>query len=37
MAKQILFDEAARKKILTGVETLAKAVKVTLGPKGRKL
>jgi chaperonin GroEL len=35
MAKQILFDEAARKKILTGVETLAKAVKVTLGPKGR--
>lgn len=35
MAKQILFDEAARKKILTGVETLSKAVKVTLGPKGR--
>ena len=35
MAKQILFDEAARKKILSGVETLSKAVKVTLGPKGR--
>ena len=35
MSKQILFDEAGRKKILTGVETLARAVKVTLGPKGR--
>ena len=35
MAKQILFDEAARKKLLNGVETLANAVKVTLGPKGR--
>jgi len=35
MAKQILFDEAARKKLLSGVETLANAVKVTLGPKGR--
>jgi chaperonin GroEL len=35
MAKQILFDEAARKKILKGVETLSRAVKVTLGPKGR--
>ena len=35
MAKQILFDEAARKKILQGVETLSNAVKVTLGPKGR--
>jgi chaperonin GroEL len=35
MGKQILFDEAARKKILKGVETLSKAVKVTLGPKGR--
>lgn len=34
-AKQILFDESARKKILTGVSTLARAVKVTLGPKGR--
>jgi chaperonin GroEL len=35
MSKQILFDEDGRKKILAGVETLAKAVKVTLGPKGR--
>jgi chaperonin GroEL len=35
MAKQLLFDEAARKKILKGVETLSRAVKVTLGPKGR--
>ena len=35
MAKQLLFDESARKKILSGVNALAKAVKVTLGPKGR--
>jgi chaperonin GroEL len=34
-AKQILFDEAARQEILRGVEILAKAVKATLGPKGR--
>ncbi len=34
-AKQILFDEAARAKILKGVELLSRAVKVTLGPKGR--
>jgi chaperonin GroEL len=34
-AKQLLFDEAARHKILRGVELLARAVKVTLGPKGR--
>ncbi|HND32206.1 MAG TPA: TCP-1/cpn60 chaperonin family protein, partial [Myxococcota bacterium] len=34
-AKQILFDVNARNKILTGVDTLANAVKVTLGPKGR--
>ena len=34
-AKQLKYDEAARKKILAGVEALAKAVKVTLGPKGR--
>ncbi|MFM7209785.1 MAG: chaperonin GroEL [Verrucomicrobiota bacterium] len=33
--KQILFDEAARRKVLNGVSTLARAVKVTLGPKGR--
>jgi chaperonin GroEL len=34
-AKQLLFDEAARQEILKGVEILAKAVKATLGPKGR--
>jgi len=35
MAKQLVFDEVARKKALKGVQTLAQAVKVTLGPKGR--
>jgi chaperonin GroEL len=35
MAKQISFHEAARKKIKIGVDKLADAVKVTLGPKGR--
>ncbi|RLC28382.1 MAG: chaperonin GroEL, partial [Deltaproteobacteria bacterium] len=35
MAKQLLFDENARRAILKGVEILSKAVKVTLGPKGR--
>ncbi len=34
-AKQLLFEEAARAKILRGVELLSRAVKVTLGPKGR--
>ena len=34
-AKQLLFDEAARQNVLKGVQKLAKAVKVTLGPKGR--
>ena len=34
-AKQLLFDENARQKILRGVELLSRAVKVTLGPKGR--
>ncbi len=34
-AKQLLFDEAAREKLQRGVELLARAVKVTLGPKGR--
>lgn len=33
--KNILFKEDARQKILKGVKTLADAVKVTLGPKGR--
>ena len=35
MAKRIIFGEDARAKILKGVNTLADAVKVTLGPKGR--
>ncbi len=35
MAKQIMFDEEARRKVLTGVEKLAKTVKVTLGPSGK--
>ncbi|MDD5737145.1 MAG: chaperonin GroEL [Candidatus Omnitrophica bacterium] len=35
MAKQLLYNEEARRKILSGVEQLSKAVKVTLGPKGR--
>lgn len=35
MAKQLLFDDKARQSILRGVEMLSKAVKVTLGPKGR--
>jgi chaperonin GroEL len=34
-AKQLIFDETARRKILRGIELLARAVKVTLGPKGR--
>ena len=35
MAKQILFDEAARHKMRDGIEKLAKTVRVTLGPAGR--
>ena len=35
MAKKITFDEAAREKLRQGVDQLANAVKVTLGPKGR--
>src|SRR6059036_679356 len=34
-AKQLLFSDQARQAILEGVEILAKAVKVTLGPRGR--
>jgi len=34
-AKQLAFDENARNQIKRGVDTLANAVKVTLGPKGR--
>jgi chaperonin GroEL len=35
MAKQLLFDEAARQGLLRGVEKMAQAVKSTLGPAGR--
>src|SRR5437762_2072308 len=34
-AKQLIFDEAARQSLLRGVEKLSRAVKATLGPKGR--
>ena len=34
-AKQLIFDEAARQALLRGVEKLSRAVKATLGPKGR--
>lgn len=34
-AKEVRFSEDARSKMLSGVDVLAKAVKVTLGPKGR--
>ena len=35
MAKQIIYGDEARKKMLSGVEKLAAAVTTTLGPKGR--
>jgi chaperonin GroEL len=35
MAKQLLFNEEARRELKRGVDALADAVKVTLGPKGR--
>lgn len=35
MAKQLQFNEEARKSLLAGVEKISSAVKVTLGPKGR--
>ena len=35
MAKQLLFAEEGRQKILSGVNQLAEAVRVTLGPRGR--
>ena len=35
MAKQIQYSKDARQKMLDGVNQLANAVKVTLGPKGR--
>ena len=35
MAKQILFDDGARQKMRTGIQKLARTVRVTLGPAGR--
>jgi chaperonin GroEL len=35
MAKEIVYSEAARKKLKAGVDKLANAVKITLGPRGR--
>ncbi|MFH1622629.1 MAG: chaperonin GroEL, partial [Candidatus Omnitrophota bacterium] len=35
MAKQLIFSDEARRAVLRGVEQLSRAVKVTLGPKGR--
>ena len=35
MAKQIIFDEEARRALKKGIDTLANAVSVTLGPRGR--
>ena len=35
MAKKIIFEEEARKSLLKGIDAVADAVKVTLGPKGR--
>jgi len=35
MAKQLLFGEEARKALKTGIDTLADAIRVTLGPRGR--
>src|SRR5712691_3013285 len=35
MAKQLMFDEQARRSLKKGIDVMALAVKVTLGPKGR--
>ena len=35
MAKQMVFDDEARQPLLAGVSKLARAVKSTLGPRGR--
>ncbi len=37
MAKQLVFDEEARRSLKAGVDALADALKVTLGPRGRKV
>jgi chaperonin GroEL (HSP60 family) len=34
-AKQLIFDDLARQSLLKGIEKLSRAVKATLGPKGR--
>jgi chaperonin GroEL len=35
MAKELEFDTAARQRLKAGIDKLSRAVKVTLGPKGR--
>ena len=35
MAKQVIYGDQARAKMKAGIEKVANAVKVTLGPKGR--
>jgi chaperonin GroEL len=35
LAKQLVFDESARRSLKRGIDRMADAVKVTLGPKGR--
>ena len=35
MAKNVMYDEDARSKLKAGVDKLANAVRVTMGPKGR--
>ena len=35
MAKQVIFDDAARRSLKRGIDRLADAVRVTIGPKGR--
>src|SRR5574341_1912082 len=37
MAKQIIFDEEARRSLKMGVDVLADALRVTLGPRGRRV
>jgi chaperonin GroEL len=34
-AKQLIYDAEARRRLKTGIDALANAVKVTLGPRGR--
>ncbi|UCC87496.1 MAG: chaperonin GroEL, partial [Anaerolineales bacterium] len=35
MAKQLVFEEDARRRLKVGIDTMAQAVSTTLGPKGR--